>query len=178
MKRNKLLLPTIFLVVAILATAVFSFVNCIAKKPTVTEAEFPFSITYELNGETITIEDVFSAKYTANSGYNDTKTRCYDGQIVNNSESSSYYTILKYGDGSCIELHTKFYADYLMGDPEYDYFDDESFEPQLLYYDAEGIEFTSEEILAVQGVKLVSFEYPVPIENSIMSASVYSFLLK
>ena len=59
MKSKKLLLPAIILAVAILASAVYSVVSSIAFKPTVTEGEFPFSITYELDGERVTIEDVY-----------------------------------------------------------------------------------------------------------------------
>ena len=59
MKSKKLLLPTIILAVAILATVVYSVISSIAFKPTVTEGEFPFSITYELDGERVTIEDVY-----------------------------------------------------------------------------------------------------------------------
>ena len=50
MKSKKLLLPTIIISVAILAMAVFSVVSNIAQKPTITKGEFPFSITYELDG--------------------------------------------------------------------------------------------------------------------------------
>ena len=62
MKNKKLLLPVIILVVAILAIAVYSVCSSIAKKPTVTEGEFPFTITYELDGNEVTISDVYKAR--------------------------------------------------------------------------------------------------------------------
>jgi hypothetical protein len=63
-------------------------------------------------------------------------------------------------------IGTQLYADYLMGDPEYDYFDNETFEPKIYYYDENEAEYHDEETLARQGVKLISFEYPMPIENA------------
>ena len=50
MKKHKLFLPILILVIALLAMAVCAVVSNIALKPTITEHEFPFSITYELDG--------------------------------------------------------------------------------------------------------------------------------
>ena len=171
MKNKKLFLPTIILAVAILVIAVYSVVSSIAFKPTVVEGEFPFSITYELNGETITVSDVYKAYYVRNDGYADTKGRVYEGEIGNLGEGNTVYTLKKDENGR-VELWTHFYADYLMGDTEYDYFDDEAFEPAIYYYDADEEWFYDEETLAAQGVKLISFEYPTPIKNSFVFSHI------
>ena len=171
MKNKKLLLPAIILISAVLLMAVYSVVTSIAKKPTITEGEFPFSITYELDGETVTINDVYKAHYIGNDGYADTLTRCYVGGIDGLGGENTLYT-LKKGDNTRIELWTHFYADYLMGDPEYEYFDDEPFEPRIYYYDENETEYHDEETLAAQGVKLISFEYPTPIENSFVFSHI------
>ena len=162
MKRFKLFLPTIILVAAIMLTVISAFIAGIALKPTVTESEFPFSITYELDGETVTINDVYKARYKENKKY---KYRTYIGEIGNLGEDNTIYT-LKTDETGRIELWTHFYPDYLMGDAWYDYFDEEAFEPRIYYYDAEENEFYDRETLSEQGVKLISFEYPEPIENS------------
>ena len=174
MKNKKLFLPTIILVVAILATAVYSVVSSIAFKPTVTQGEFPFSITYELDGETVTINDVYKARYVRNDGYADTKGRVYVGEIGDLGEENTVYT-LKKDQNTRVELWTHFYADYLMGDPDGDYFDDEPFEPKIYYYDSEETEYHDEETLSAQGVKLISFEYPIPIENSFVFSHISYF---
>ena len=174
MKNKKLFLPAIILAVAILAIAVYSVVSSIAKKPVVTEGEFPFSITYELNGETITIDEVYKARYVRNDGYADTKSRVYAGEIGNLGEGNTVYT-LKKDENTRVELWTHFYPDYLMGDTEYDYFDNEAFEPRIYYYDSEEAEYHDEETLAAQGVKLISFEYPTPIENSFVFSHISYF---
>ena len=174
MKSKKLFLPTIIFAVAVLAIAVYSVVSSIAQKPTVTEGEFPFSITYELDGKTVTIDEVYKARYVRNGGYADTKSRVYVGEIGNMGEDNTIYT-LKKDENTRVELWTYLYPDYLMGDPEYDYFDDEAFEPRIYYYDSEETEYHDEETLAAQGVKLVSFTYPIPIENSFVFSHISYF---
>jgi hypothetical protein len=169
MKNKKLFLPTVIILISILVTAIFSVIISIAQKPTVTEAEFPFKITYELDGETVVIEDVYKVRYDGNAGYADTKTRTYVGTI--GGEENTVYT-LKKGENTRIELWTQFYPDYMMGDSYYDYFDDEEFKPMIYYYDSEEIEYYDEETLAAQGVKLVSFEYPTPIENEFVFSHI------
>ena len=166
MKSRKLLLPVICIVVAILAMAIFSVISSIAKEPVIKEGQFAFSITYELDGETVKIEDVYTARYSHNGGYNDTKTRIYKGGIGANAEGDIFY-ILREENGIRIELDTNLYADYLMGDPDYEYFDESPFAPVIYYYDADEVEYTDEQTLLAQGVKLVDWEYPEPIENSL-----------
>lgn len=156
MKKGKLFLPTIILVSAVVITMVSVIIAGISLKPVVTESEFPFSITYELDGETLTINDVYKVHYDDDEAY---KYRVYDGKIQGKEEDNSYYVLKKEENGR-IELWTHFYADYLMGDPEYDYFDEEPFEPRIYYYDAQETESHDQETLAEHGVKLVSFEYP------------------
>ena len=163
MKNKKLFLPTIILTVAILLTMISVVVAGIALKPKVTEGEFPFSITYELDGETVTIKDVYKVHYEKLRGY---KSRVYSGEIGNRGEDNTIYN-LKKDDVGRVELWTHFHPDYLMGDSEYDYYDDEAFEPRIYYYDMNEAEFSDEETLLKYGVKLVSFEYPEPIENSL-----------
>jgi hypothetical protein len=161
MKNKKLFLPTIIFGVAVLAIAVYALVSNVAVKPTVTEGAFPFSITYELDGEQVTISDVYNVHYDRN----ERKYRVYLGETGNSGEEKTVYTLKKDNNGR-IELWTYLYADYLMGDPQYDYFDDSDFEPKIYYFNSEEHEFHDEETLAAQGVKLIGFTYPTPIENS------------
>ena len=163
MKNKKLFLPSIILVIAIVLTMISVIIAGIALKPKVTESEFPFSITYELDGETVTINDVYKVRYDEDKQY---KQRMYVGEIGDMGESNTIYT-LKTEETGRIELWTHFHPDYLMGDSEYDYFDDEAFEPRIYYYDAQETEYHDEETLAKQGVKLINFKYPEPIKNSL-----------
>lgn len=174
MKNKKLVLPSIIIIVAILAIVAYTLIGNIAKKPVITEGEFPFSITYELDGETITIDDVYKVRYERNDGYADTKTRVYVGKIGNREEGDTSYTIKDYGQmKGYLCLYTYFHPEYMMGDSqEYSYFDEDPFAPEIYYYDAEGQSYGDEETLAAHKVKLVSFEYPEPIENSFVFSHI------
>lgn len=174
MKNKKLFLPAIILAVAIFAIAVYLVVSSIALKPTVTEADFPFKITYELDGETVTIDDVYRVNYVPNDADDNHKGRVYAGKRLRSGEDDTNF-IIKQDENSRIELWTHFHPDYLMGDPGYDYFDDEAFVPRIYYYDAEETEYHDEETLATQGVKLISFEYPTPIENGFVFSHLSYF---
>ena len=174
MKNRKLLLPAIILGVAILAIIISSVLSCIALKPVVAEEEFPYSITYELDGERVTINDVYKVSYVANDKDDNHKGRIYVGKRVSSGDEDTNYILKKEGN-TRIELSTHFYPDYLMGDTEYDYFDFEPFEPRIYYYDAEEQEYSDEETLAEHGVKLISFEYPTPIKNSFVFSHISYF---
>ena len=63
MKSKKLFLPTMIFCVTIVAMIVFSIVNGIAQKPVITENEFPFSITYEIDGKEETSEGVYAGSF-------------------------------------------------------------------------------------------------------------------
>ncbi|MEE1047499.1 MAG: hypothetical protein U0M60_08760, partial [Clostridia bacterium] len=117
---------------------------------------------------------VYKVYYVRNDGYADTKSRVYAGELKSSGEDDTLYT-LKKDENTRIELWTHFYTDYLMGDSEYDYFDDEPFEPKIYYYDENETEYHDEETLAAQGVKLISFEYPTPIENSFVFSHISYF---
>lgn len=174
MKNKKLFLPAIILAAAILAIAVYSLISSVALKPTVTEAKFPFKITYELDGEAITIDDVYQVNYVPNDADNNHKGRVYTGKCLSSGEDDTIF-ILKQDENTLIELRTQFYANYLMGEPDCEYFEDEAFEPVIYYYGENEVVYHDEETLAAQGVKLLSFEYPTPIENTFVF-SHFSYL--
>ena len=164
--KNKKLFVSLVLVVAIVAMAVFGVVSNIAQKPTITAAEFPFSITYELDGETETVEGVCKASYTGNGGYVKATTRQYAGNFVSEGKDIDTAFDISVGEDWSITLFTHLYPDYLMGDPEYDYFSDTAYEPLLSYSNWTTGESTEGLELPEYGAKIISWEYPQPIENS------------
>ena len=172
MKSKKLLMPIIILVVAFVLMTAFAIINGISKKPTITEEDFPFSITYELNGKTETIEGVYSASFVGRGGYADTKGRIYEGKIVGMENEEDNFYVLSENEEGYLVLHTNFYADYLMGDTEYDYFMGEEFMPKMYYYDSQGVEYEDEETLLAQGAKLVRWTYPLPVTNDFVFSHI------
>ena len=172
MKTKKLLLPVIVLIIAILLMGAYSVVTNIAQKPTITQQEFSFSITYEWNGQTETIESVYVVSFAENDGYIDATKRIYKGTIVGmQNEEDTAYVISESADGSVL-LETNFHPDYMMGDPAYDYYTYEPFAPKLFCYDADYAEYTDEQTLAEYGAKLISWEYPEPIENTFIYSHI------
>ena len=168
MKSNNKSLPIIILTVAILAIVAYSVIYCIALKPTITEGEFDFSVTYELNGETITIEDTCTVKYKGNGGYANSKERLYSCKIgsMEYDDKTTYY--LQENSKGEIYLETGFCANCLMGDPDIDCKTDCPFKPILVYDAPDYMRYTDEETLLAQGVKLISWEYPTPIKNKLV----------
>ena len=184
MKSKKLILPIIIMSLTILAMVIFSVVFCIAKKPVITEGEFEFTITYELDGETHTIEDVMTVRYEGNDGYSNTKYRNYSGKIGSLDRDDVTKFVFKESETECLFLETGLCADCLMGDPKKDCPHSVPMAPQLVYDDEYGMRYRDEETLMAQGARLVSWEYPEPIENefvfshmSNMSGEVVVYLL-
>lgn len=172
MKLKKMLLPISILAAAIISMTAFIMISGISKKPTITSGTFPFSITYELNGKTEIIQDVYEASFVGHGGYADPSFRIYEGKIAGmQNEGDTVYVLSENSEGSII-LVTNFYADYMMGDARYDYFAEEEWEPKLLYYDAQGVEYTDEETLLSKGVKLNSWVYPLPIDNGLVFSHI------
>lgn len=172
MKSKKLLLPAIIMIVAVVLMAVACVVLSLAQKPTITEAEFPFSITYEYKGETVTVEDVYTVRYVGNDGYADTKSRIYEGKIGNfGTVDVTDYTIEE-TEHSLLILSTNFQPDYMMGDAEYDHYEFDPFAPSFTYYGIDGYTATDPEELEAMGAKIIDYQYPEPIENTLVLSHV------
>ena len=166
-------MPTVILSAAMSIMVLYSVFTSIAKKPTIAEKDFPFSITYEINGKTDTVEGVYSARYTGNGGYVSSTARLYDGEIISQREDVDTSFILSETDTETIILHTNFLADYLMGDAAYDYFSYEPFAPSLVYYEhLENNAYTEPQDLMDRGIRIVSWDYPEPIENTFVFSHI------
>ena len=170
MKSKKMFVPCVILAVAVLLMTVFCAIYNIALKPQITEKEFAFSITYELDGETVTINDVFTARYDRNDGYTNTKSRVYVGKIGDMGEDELDY-LLREDDTGSLFLYTNLRADYLMGDAAYTYNDDE-LEPRATFFSTENGTYDDEQTLLEQGLKIISWEYPQPIENTFVFSHI------
>ena len=120
MKNKNLLMPKVIFLVGIVLTIMVSLFVSVAKKPVVTEQSFPFTITYEFEGETYTIEDEFVCTYTGPGQSVDPADRFYDGVLKKAyDDAQGDYLIQAYEDGELI-IFTNFFAGYMMGDPLYD----------------------------------------------------------
>ena len=170
MKAKKLVWVIVILAAAIIAMTVYDTISNIAYKPTVSEMEFPFSVTCEIDGETQMVEGVYVASFTGHGGYADSTQRIYNGIIVGREDPLGTTYLLN--DEGNIYLYTNLYAAYLLGDPTYDYFDNSEFRPELAYCDPDTGEYLDEQSMAQKGIRLVSWDYPQPVENTFVYSHI------
>lgn len=168
MKTKKLFLPAIILVLTVIAMSLFAIINGITTKPVITEKEFPFSITYKIDGKTVEVKDVYKCSFDGIGGFASHKERNYIGGILGAeaSENTSNYVIYEDEKG-IITLEINMYPDYLMGDAKYDYYTDGVYyRPCMIYKDYEGKEYAEGFEISKYNAKIISWKYPEPIENS------------
>lgn len=147
---------------------VFSFSGCKnVSEPEIKEGEFPFEIVYEINGETIKINDIYVCEFDGfdwNEGVG--KHRKWKGYIK--SSGAKELILLEDGD---LKLAVS------VGFPEY-YMSDQSITqikeltPSIYYIKPNELGGTSSGVLDIEPLleqhklKLVSWNFSEPIQNS------------
>lgn len=172
MKFKKFILPIIIIFLGVISMITCHLLFNIVKTPLISEKEFEYSVTYELNGKSETIEGTYICSLDNESGDNtDPTDRYYIGiHKDTNMPGNIRQVIEKKGDREIV-LFVELSPDYLMGDPFYDdkeyYGEDDPYEPKLLVFDNEGCEYSDEESLSEFDVKIVDWELPEPITNEL-----------
>ena len=164
MKKMKLF---ICVVLVVMLTTLFS--GCLAKVPLpkIKEGRFDFSITCEIKGEEKTFSGVYVCKY--NGAY---KTLVGEGiywkGYVENDNNGGVIPIQTNEDGVIyIDLH--FVPEYFMNDPDAICYDVPAPTLYMVYHSDnpdEASYATEEEVVAKYGVRIISYNYADPIENS------------
>lgn len=163
----------IFSVLFIILIVAVTFSSCglTTPRPHIKSGEFNFSVTYEYAGEVKTVSGVYVCQYaglfwTLEGGY----SRDWSGYIKG-SDDNDHIAIDAIEGGDEVILVLDLQPDYFMGD-----FDIELYgipAPYIMikdytdYGDYEGISFIhgADEIEALCGAKIISYEYDAPIEN-------------
>ena len=148
----------------------FFTTGCAVKLPVpeVTEGRFDFSVTYEVNGEEKTYSGVYVCKYEGICVTFVRSSREWDGYIEG-TNSDTFVAVQTTVDNVVIYIDFGFYPEYFMSDPDYIVQ-----KPQATLFveciDSETGEVTilgdEEEIFENYGIKLISYYYAEPIENS------------
>lgn len=172
MKNKKLFLPILIIVIAVVVSAGFGVLSGVVKHPLTKEAEFPFSITYKYNSETITINEQYVCEFVGADAETFSQIRFWNGYIKGYENSNDY--IVSETESGTLYICPNIYADYVMGDPlASDYYsEDWPYQPYAMFYGADGIEYTDAETIAAQGIEIVSWDYPQPIENEFVFAYI------
>ena len=175
MKTKKFLLPSIFLAVTIVAYIIASVLFCYTTKPEIRAGEFPFSITYEYQGETKTLSGTYRCEYSGSGTIHSEHRRYWTGEsIIEYSGEYDIPNIIYQDDTMTLAVFEDMEAGYFMGDPLYaDWYLNYGQEgpcPRVDYHDhINDVSLDDEnrdEILEAIGFKIVDFTYAEPIENN------------
>ena len=160
------------LILLLLLAGMLTGCGLMVPRPEVKKAEFDFSVTYELNEETKILSGVFVCEYNGTSWSLDGgNSRAWKGYFEGREGEIGYeIPIGTTDDGGTILVAFDFYPAYFMGDPSATYLDP----PQIyltITYPMEGVDgltiISDEEAIAeTYGVKIISYEYDAPIENT------------
>ena len=170
--KNRFKLPLIILTAGMIACVVACLLTGILKTPTITQHDFHYSATYQLNGETKTLEGIYRCEFVSTGEGIDPLGRYYNGFYPEAPGQSwpDSHIIAQNGDQT-LEIVFIFSDAFLMGDGyPGDTYSDVMPEPYLAVYTPEGYEYSDEASLAQFDAQLISWEMPEPIENSFVFA--------
>lgn len=168
MKNKSLKLPIIIISIGIIIAIAASLLLSMQKTPTVTNQDFNFSITYKLDGETKTINGVYSSRFTGFGATGvDPLCRYYEGtyKVEGEDDGDRCFTIAE-KDGYELYIVALLNDYYLMGDKENESYDSYTEGPTLEAEDKDGNQYDGTDLPDIFNAEIVSFKYPEPIENS------------
>ena len=153
-----------------------------APDPAIKEGRFDFSVTYEVDGEIATVSSTYVCEFEESGWHLDGwyihwNEYIEDSELAKRLEETRGYLLLKTIDDGEIYLDFNLSAKQFMADPrlDYNYETDEvvAVTPRLFieytYEKYEEIgEAYSEDVAVLEsyGVKVISYEYDAPIENT------------
>ena len=155
----------------VLVTMVLSlYSGCLAKVPIpeIKEGRFEFSVTCEINGEEKTYSGVYVCKYDGAYKTLVGKGVDWEGYIANSDDNG--IIPIQTNDDGVIYIDLYFVPEYFMGDPDAICYDVPAPVLYIVYHSDNPDEASYEndpEILETNyGVKLISYKYADPIENT------------
>ena len=151
-----LMLPVIFFNIAYLFTPV--------ARPEITYGEFPFTLVYEIEGEVITINDVYVCKFDGFTTNTAGKFREWKGYLKSNGNEDLFVTEI---DGLDIYIIIG-PPEYYMGEEQYSY---SNIIPSFYCIEKTGkhthsYHLTTEEAYSQYSLKLLEWELSQPITNT------------
>ena len=136
-------------------------------RPEVKEGQFDVSVTYEVGGETKTLDLVYVCKYDGvKMTPEGTRYRAWNGHFEG-YEDGDVIEVSKTDDGSRIVLSFLIYAEHFMGEPDFVDFYPEAKTERIYFEDGiEMIDYDEELIAKDFGVRIISIDYDEPIKNT------------
>ena len=157
---------SLILALGLIAAVAVSLFTCVVREPAITEHDFPYSVTYQLNGEIHTLEGVYRCRFTSTGEGSEPLFRYYAGSyLTNNPEYQSGSHTIAEKDGLELCVVTVLFDRFLMGDTEGEPDGDFLYDPYLAVRDREGMEYVDEDMLGRFDAELIRWEMPEPVEN-------------
>ena len=176
----------IFTMIVLLTMILLVCTGCSVKYPVpeVKEGKFNFSVTYEVDGTQETVSGVFVCEFVEvvfalDGSYIEWNSSIEDAELANRLEKNRGFLLLKTSDDGDIYLDFNLSAKYFMADPSFGNSNANTGEgtscisPRLFieYNETKGEElgeWWSEDVSVLEsyGVKIISYEYDAPIENT------------
>lgn len=168
MKNNRLKVPTVIIAIGLILAAAASLLTCMFREPAIKEQDFPFTVRYQLNGESKNLEGLYRCRFASAGEGTDPLERYYEGfHLTNPSEAHpAAYTIAR-KDGLELCIVTIFSDRFLMGDSDGIAF---HYDPYLAVMDSDGMEYTDEETLGKFDAVITDWTYPQSVDNSFQFA--------
>ena len=137
--------------------------------PEVKEAEFSFSVTYEINGEEKTYSDVYVCKYEGSyvSAFGDGGGIDWTGYIE--STKGMPEVAIQTNDDGVIYIGLGFYPEYFMREPGFEDCEIPDYTLYIVYHsdDPDMVSIDRDiDFMEKYGIRIISYTYDKPIENS------------
>ena len=177
MKKAIIITVSIVVVIVLVVLAILSLPWCLIyfgillspdpPEPQFTSAEFPFSLVYSLDGETITVNDVYVCEYEG-IGIDEGRGKHIKWNWYIKSTKQKYLVLLQ---PDCKKRIICYFDDplYYMDDPERSWDTEEQIDPKLTLYedygDTTALHVLSSEEWKAYNIKLISWEFSEPIKN-------------
>ena len=163
MKKTRIFVCIIFITVLVSLLS-----GCVARVPIpeIKEGRFDFSVTYEINGTQTTYTGVYVCKYDGVYITCVGKGIEWEGYIENEKDED---VAIQTNEDGVIYINFGFFPEYFMGDPSAEFYSVPEPCLYMIYHgdDPDSLDITSEEdVISGYGVRLISYEYADPIENS------------
>lgn len=167
MKSNALKPLALIFAIGLILCVVGHLSISVLLKPTITEHDFHYSVTYQLNGETKTLDGIYRCKFEGYERGEEPYARYYSGEYIYDGQptESHTYTIAEL-DGAELYIVTVFNEAYLMGDTNHLDYDYMLNDPYLEAVTKEGYAFEEGQMPEEFTAELISWDYPEPIENA------------
>lgn len=164
MKAKNIQRAKVILSVCVLATLVLLVFGYSVKKPGVSRQEFPFSVTWSFDGRTETFSGVYAAEYIKPAKSLTSPSIAWSGYILSQGrQDGAYFTVAETDSGS-FSIDLNLLPGQLMGDPR---FSGPEAVPTGAYNGFDGLRIDAPAQLEAMGLKILSWEYPQPIENKL-----------